>query len=201
MRHILITIPILFFSMTLLSQKTKRRGHVSSWHDTTYIRVALKDTIVDNKIVAVEIGSKATIFVKLKPLIFEANENLSNGFSKNAYKNIIHFFDSASLKSDTIFIEDYDDLDHFEYLVSHQLICGSAKVYYKKKKVFVDTITHRLERYGGNADRFFYLPDKRPFFAVTEYTGIIDKAEDLSNKGHLEAYIKEGEKLASIQEE
>ena len=201
MRHLIITISLLFVTSTLLSQRTKKRGHISSWHDRTFIPVVLKDTIVDDKIVAVEIGSKAIIYIKLKPLIFEANENLSNDFSKDAYKNIIHFFDSASLESDTIFIEDYYDLDHFEYLVAHQLTDGNAKVYYKKKKVFVDTITHRLERYGGNADRFFYLPDKRPFFAVTEYIGIIDKVGDFSNKGHLEAYIKEGEKLASVQEE
>ena len=69
------------------------------------------------------------------------------------------------------------------------------------KKLFVDTITHRLERYGGNADRFFYLPDKRPFFAVQEFSGILDNDDDLFGKGHFDAYVKEGEKLQSIRKE
>ena len=80
-------------------------------------------------------------------------------------------------------------------MISHQLVDGNAKVYYKKQKLFVDTITHRLERYGGNADRFFYLPDKRPFFAVQEFFGILDNNDDLFGKGHFDAYVKEGEKL------
>jgi len=134
-------------------------------------------------------------------MIIEAKANLSNDFVRQDYQKIIHFFDSASLKSDTIFIDIYYKLHHFEYLVSRQLIDGSAKVYYKKQKNFVDTIFHRLERYGGNADRFFYLPDKRPFFAVQEFSGILDNNDDLLGKGHFDAYVKEGEKLQSLRKE
>jgi hypothetical protein len=156
---------------------------------------------MDNKIVAVDIGKKATIFVHLKPMLVEARKNLSNDFVKDNYNKIIHYFDSVSLKSDTIFISDYFKLPHFEYLISHQLTDGNAKIFYKKQQSFVDTILHRLERYGGNADRFFYLPDRRPFFAVTEMTGILVQGEDLLNNGHFDAYVKEGEKLQSIRKE
>jgi len=201
MRHTLIIISILFSTTILFGQKPKKRGSSSSWHDTTFILVKLIDTIKDNKIVAVDMGEKATIFVKLRPMLIEARENLSNDFVKDNYNKIIRYFDSASLKSDTIFINEYYKLQDFEYLVSHQLIDGNAKVLYKKQKTFVDTISHRLERYGGNADRFFYLPDKRPFFAVTELTGILVKGEDLLNNGHFDAYVKEGEKLLSMRKE
>ncbi|MEO6454667.1 MAG: hypothetical protein ABIN97_11360 [Ginsengibacter sp.] len=200
MRHIIIIISILLVSTNLFSQTPKNRGRISSWRDTTFITVALKDTSVDNKIVAVNIGLKATIYVKLTPLINEAKEKLSNDFVKDEYKKIIHFLNSASVKGDTIFIDDYYNLDHFETLISHQLIDGNAKIYYKKQKAFVDTISHRLERFGGNADRFFYLPDKRPFFAATEYTGILVQSEELG-KGHFDTYVKEGEKLQSITKE
>jgi hypothetical protein len=48
--------------------------------------------------------------------------------------------------------------------------------------------------------RFFYLPDKRPFFAVNEISGILDDNNVLIS-GHYQAYLKEGEKLASIRQE
>jgi len=59
---------------------------------------------------------------------------------------------------DSIFIAAYQ-LGDFEYLVSNQIKAGMAKVYYKKQHLFVDTVYHRLERFGGDADRFFYLPE------------------------------------------
>ena len=201
MRHTITIISILFLTTNLFGQKTNKRGSTSSWRDTTLIPVKLSDTIKDNKVVAVDIGKKATIFVKLRSMLVEARENLSNDFVKENYTKIIRYFDSASLKSDTIFISDYYKLRHFEYLVSHQLTAGNARVYYKKQKTFVDTISHRLERYGGNADRFFYLPDRRPFFAVPEMTGILVPGEDLLNNVHFDAYVKEGEKLQSIRKE
>ena len=200
-RHFLIIISIFFLSSSAFGQKTKKRSNSSSWRDTTFTIVTLNDTINDNKVVAVEVGKKAIIYVKLKPLLLEARENLSNDFVKDNYQKIIDYFNSASSKGDTILIIEYLNFRHLEYLVAHQLIDGNANVYYKKQRAFVDTISHRLERYGGNADRFFYLPDKRPFFAVTEMTGILVKGEDLLNNGHFDAYVKEGEKLQSLRKE
>lgn len=203
MRHILTIISIFLLSTTLFGQEPKEKGSESSWRDTTFIPVKLNDTIKDSKIVAVDIGKKATIFVHLKSLLTEAKENLSNNFVRENYNKIIHYFDSAALKNDTVFITNYYYLlylQHFEYLVSHQLTDGNAKVFYKKQNAFVDTIFHRLERYGSIADRFFYLPDKRPFFAVQEFSGILDQGVGIG-KGHLDAYTKEGEKLQSLIQE
>jgi hypothetical protein len=200
MKQTLIIISLLLLATTFFGQKPKKRGNASSWRDTTLIHVILNDTIKDSKIVAVDIGKKVTIFVNLRPMLVEARESLSNSFVKDPYVRIIQFFDSASLKTDTIFISEYYKLQHFEYLVSHQLKDGNAKVFYKKQKTFVDTILHRLERYGGNADRFFYLPDKRPFFAVQEYSGILDHDNEIG-KLFFDAYLKEGEKLQSLRKE
>ena len=126
MRYTLIIISLLFVTTNLFSQKTKKRRSSSSWRDTTFIPVVLNDTIKDKKVVIVDIGKKAAIYLNLKPMLLEAKENISNDFVNGYYKNIIYYFDSASLKSDTIFIASYYNLRHFEYLVSNQLIDGNA---------------------------------------------------------------------------
>jgi hypothetical protein len=201
MRNFLIVIAIFVLSSSAFGQKTKRRRNASPWADTTLIIVKLHDKINDNKIVAVEVGRKATIYVKLKPMRDEVKKDLSDDPINQDHKKIIRYFDSASLKGDTISVGEYLYLPGLAYLLSHQLIEGNAKIYYKKQQSFVDTIFHRLERYGGNADRFFYLPDKRPFFAVRELSGILDKKYNFFNTGRFEAYVAEGEKLRSIRDE
>jgi len=200
MRPILTTISLLFLTTTLFGQKPKKTTNKSPWSDTTFIFVKLNDTIIDKKVAALEIGKKAIIYVKVKPMMAEARENLSNDFVRDNYQKIIDYFNSASPTGDTILVSEYLNLPRLEYLVAHLLIAGNAKVFYKNQKAFVDTISHRLERYGGNADRFFYLPDKRPFFAVKEYSGILDD-DNPFGKGHYEAYVKEGEKLLSLREQ
>jgi len=200
MRYCLLVLLTLLTWIDLFSQKNGKTVETALWADTTYILVILRDTLPNEKVVSVDIGNKAIIYLKLKPLLSKAKENLKNEFVRDECKTIIHFLDSASLKGDTISIENYYRLRYFDYLVSSQLLEGNASVFYKRQMSFVDTISHRLERYGGNADRFFYLPDKRPFFAVTEISGMIDK-NDLQGSGHIQAYNKEGQKLASIRQE
>jgi hypothetical protein len=201
MRHKIITLSLFLFSLTLFSQKPKKISSTSAWKDTTFVSVALDVTVKDPRVVAIDIGQKAIIYVNVKQLLMEAKAGLSNEFIRKHHQTIIHFLDSASSKSDTICIQNYYILPHLEYLVSEQLVEGRAKVFYKKQKSFVDTITYRLERYGGNADRFFYLPDKRPFFAIQEFSGIFDSGDDLLSKARYDAYVREGEKLQSLRKE
>jgi len=200
MRYSLLIILSLLAWIDLFSQKTEDSGRLRPWQDTTYIPVVLRDTITNSQVVSVDIGKKAIIYLKLNPLLAKAKENLTKEFVRHSYKAIIDFLDSASLKADTIIIDDYYKLRHFDYLVSGQLIKGNANVFYKRQKSFVDRIWYRLEKYGEHADRFFYLPDKRPFFAVMELSGIIDD-NDVLGKGHFQAYLEEGKKLASLRQE
>jgi len=123
-------------------------------------------------VVRIELGKKATIYLSEKSL----RQNVAKSFSdynKTEYSIIIHLLDSASLKSDTIILDQY--LGGLGYLVSDELQNGNAKVFYKKQNSFVKTISHRLEKYGQYAHRFFYLPDKRPFFSTQELSGILDE--------------------------
>lgn len=201
MRYSIITISILCLSTALFGQKTKKKGLQLLLADTTFITEELNNFLDGSKTVAVEIGKKATIFLSLNQILPEVEAYLNSDSFKSNYKKIIDYFDSASSKSDTIILTNYRDLRYLEFLISHLLIKGEAKVFYKRQGVFIDTIFHRLERYGGNADRFFYMPDKRPFFAVQEYSGILDNEDNSLGKGHFDAYLKEGEKLASIRNE
>jgi hypothetical protein len=91
-------------------------------------------------------------------------------------------------------------LDHLDYLVSVELKNGNTRVFYKKQKTFVSTISHRLERYGKYAHRFFYFPDKRPFFSTMELSGILDEKDPfaLSDPKELE---KVGTKLVELNKE
>jgi hypothetical protein len=179
-----------FLSSRILAQGTNNK---KDWHDTTFVFVNLQETITDRKIVVIEIGQKAIIYLKEKLLRKYAVQN-SNDF--NEYSKIIHLLDSVSGSNDTITIDQY--LPHFDYLVAEQLENGNAKVFYKKIKSFVPQISHRLEKYGMYAHRFFYLPDKRPFFSTIEFSGIIEDDKIFSDKMELEELA---EKLASIRME
>ena len=197
MRHFLITILLVFLSAQLLGQKPKKNSK-KSW-DTTFIYVRLQDFVGDKKVVTLDIGQKATIYLNETQIRNGAAARLSNDFIKDDIGKILKFLDSASLVTDTLNMNFPNSFYYFNYLVSEQLKKGNAKVFYKKQKSFVETISHRLEKFGGNGDRFFYLPDKRAFFVVTEITGLID--DDMLSPERHEEYVKEGEKLLSLRQE
>jgi hypothetical protein len=191
LRHILLLFAV--FGLTNLFAQHKKSS--TSWKDKKFNPVTLNDTSKDKKIVIVEIGKKATIYLKLNLLRQNAVE-IKNDFNNEELTKIINILDSSSKVSDSVNMDNY--LSHFDYLVSQQLQDGNALVYYKKIKSFVQTISHRLEKYGMYAHRFFYLPDKRPFFSTMEYSGIIEKNKYFSDPNEL---IKVGEKLAGLRKE
>jgi hypothetical protein len=198
MRHSITTILFLFLTTQLFGQKVQRKTSKSSFRDTAFIYVSLIDIKGEKKILAYDIGEKAVVYLGADSIITEVKKHLSNEFIEDRYTRIINFIDSASQDSDTIKVDFYQ-LPDFEYFVSDQLKKGRARVFYKRHNSFVDTISHRLERFGGHLDRFFYLPDKRPFFGVIELSGLIDNAAFLSGK-YYDGYVKEGEKLASLRQ-
>ncbi|MBI2722723.1 MAG: hypothetical protein HYX39_11170 [Bacteroidetes bacterium] len=138
------------------------------------------------------IGEKAIIYLRNDSLLKYAKTSLSNCIpsEKKDYSKIVKLLTSNKAINDTLFVN--KDIYGFDYLVSIQLLSGNAKVFYKKHKIFVDTISHRLEKYGMYAHRFYYLPDKRPFFSVMEYSGIIENGRYFSDPNEL---IKFAEKL------
>lgn len=146
-----------------------------------------------------EIGEKATIYLGLNHVRKELNKE-ANDYVRQRYDKIIKFIDTAFAKKDTLVVDDYFSIEHFQYVISSQLKAGNALVYYNRQQSFIDSISHRSERYGSTATRFYYLPDKRPFFAVREASGIIDDPEDMNdNRGYFDEYVKEGEKLQSLR--
>ncbi|MBX2925040.1 MAG: hypothetical protein KF746_22755 [Chitinophagaceae bacterium] len=183
---------IVFVTKSLFAQHKKSSP---GWAETKFISVKLNDPTREKKIVAVEIGAKATIYLRLNMLRQNAID-IKDDFNNEDVSKIISILDSSSKFSDTIHIDNY--LSHFDYLVSQQLQSGNALVYYKKIKSFVPVISHRLEKYGMYAHRFFYLPDKRPFYSTMEYSGIIENNKYFSDPNEL---VKLGEKLAGLSKE
>jgi len=186
-----IILALFVTTYSFAQKKTKE----PNWADTTYILVKLLDTIKNNKIVVIDIGQKATIYLSAKLLKRDAIKS-SNDYNKKDITKIIVLLDRLSLKSDTIILDQF--MAHLDYLVSDELQNGYAKVFYKKQHIFVEGISHRLEKYGMYAHRFFYLPDKRPFFSTMEYSGIIEDGKYFSDPSEL---IKVGEKLASLRKQ
>ena len=177
MRVFIITISIVFLTLSVNGQKAKSKQAKSPLADTAYFIVPLHD-IVTKKTVIVNVGEKAKIYISGDSVLHHAQPGLNQGYANDKFNRLISFFDSAFQRNDTVSIAFYT-LSHLEYITSDQLRNGHAKVYYYRHNKFVDTISHRLERFGGNADRFFYLPDGRPFFAVLEMFGILDRNRDL----------------------
>jgi len=190
MRHFIILILILGSCTQLFCQQTKHVSTKAPWDDTSYIVVKLIDTIKSSKIVWLNIGKKATISLNLYDILKEVKKSKPENL-----KRINKFLDSASLMSDTILV---DDLSDFNYIVSDLLQKGKARVFYKKENIFVTAISHRLEKYGKYAHRFFYLPDSRPFFSTMEYSGILEKGKYFSDPGELGELYK---KLSSERKE
>ena len=195
MRQSQLIILFLLFTTALFSQ-TRHGRSKSTKKDTSFISVALRDTHFDKTLI-IEVGEKANIYISGDSIINEATEYLSDDFARDEYNPIIKFLDSAYKERDTVSIAFYK-ISNLQNLVSKQLQNGNAKVFYKRQNLFVDTIFDRRERFGGHGDRFFYLPDKRPFYGVIEISGIIDNEAFLSGQ-YYQDYIKEGDKLGSLR--
>jgi hypothetical protein len=159
--------------------------------DTLFILVSLQDTLNTKKIVLVEIGEKATIYLNEQLLIQNAVE-LYNNHHRTDLSAIIRLLDSLSFMKDTIVIDQY--FQGFSSLISKQLQIGNAKVYYKKLKLFVPSLYHNQERYGIDTYRFYYLPDRRPFFSIREFP-ILKESKYFESKKEKEFLT---EKLAGI---
>lgn len=163
MRLVLLFIFSLCFFQNCFAQ-TKHQGK-KSLKDTAFTVVPLQP-LVTKRILIFEAGQKARIFLAGDSLIKQTTQLSSTDFEKKSSTKIKLFLDSAFMASDTVSIsfKELYRLPDLMFCISGQLQKGNAKVFYKRQNIFVDTIIHRLERYGGHADRFFYLPDQRPFF-------------------------------------
>ena len=184
--RILLTIYFFLISGNLFCQDSTVISRKSPWNDSTFISVILKQSSLNtSKVVSYNIGEKAIIYVRNDSLLKLAKISLSNCLpSENKYyTKIVRLLTSNKSNRDTTFINKY--LYGFDYLISNQLLTGDAKIFYKRPKLFVDTISHRLEKYGMYAHRFYYLPDGRPFFSVMEYSGIIENGRYFSDPNEL----------------
>ncbi len=184
--HTPLFITLICFSSCLFGQDSSHINSKAPWDDTAFIAVALnKSALQTKKIVVYNIGQKATVFVRTDSLISEAKAWRANCIpaERKDFDKIISFLTQKSAKKDTIVVNDAKL--EFDNLIPSQILSGNARVFYRKYKIFVDTIYHRLEKYGMYAHRFFYLPDMRPFFSFMEYSGILEKGRLFSDPTEL----------------
>ena len=186
-KHLWSLVILLLYASAAWSQEFERG-------DSSYLPIALATGLKETKIADIEIGQKASIYVGVQALIDLARGEKSAQI--NRYENVSEFLDSASRVSDTVFVGNY--YLRIRNSISRLMLAGNARVFYKREHAFVDTIFHRFEKYGEHGDRFFYLPDKRPFFEASELSGILDR-NAVQPVVHFEAYRKEGQKLGSLR--
>lgn len=168
---------------------------LSDWDDTSYTNVNLLPLGVGQKVVMINIGEKAIIYLSVNA-VKQSAVQLQNDFNKKEISKIVQIINKVSAKRDTVVLEQY--LPDLDYLVSTELKKGNASIYYTKTKSFVPVISHRLEKYGMYAYRFFYLPDNRPFYTIMEYSGIIENNKYMSDPKEI---MKLAEKLADMRKE
>lgn len=171
-----ISIVILFLIILTTSsfgQDTSGIKPKSIFDDTTLIRTILVDKfIIGSRIVAFNFGKNAIIYLSEKSIL----DTISKGalstydYERKNSKSIIKILKEYK-SADTVFLKGHTH--YLMYLVSGQLKKGNAKVFDKKSNAFAPFIYHRLERVISAADRVYYFADKRRFFQVQEWSGII----------------------------
>ena len=201
MRH-LLTIILFCAISTLAFGQVDSPARKMPGADTAFKIVDLRSASLGNKIISFKPGGKAIIYLSASSILNAIKESTAGTIvvgdeiikeNNSLSKKIV----SLSKKKDTA---EMDDVYRFRYIVATELINGHAKVFYKKEKSFVPTISHRLEGYGKfNADRFFYLPNRMPFFSVMSFAKASDHEKSDAEKK--EELIKRAEKLKQITEE
>lgn len=197
---------VLFYFLCALAQDTSKvyqwgnvgKGIVCELPartDTSTKNVQLMPLNAGQKVVMIKIGEKAIIYLSVKA-VKQCAFQLESDFGYKETSKIIQIIKEQSAMHDTIVLEQY--LTELDFLVSALLKKGNASVYYSKTQSFVPAISHRLEKYGMYAYRFFYLPDNRPFYSVMEVSGIIENNKYMSDPKEL---MKLGEKLVDMGKE
>ena len=162
-----------FHSLLFLSTSGNAQTPSDNWEDSSRYSVALQNNMPGKKILKFDATRPAIIYFTFDDI---RNLCLDNVKNKEEYKDLLIYFDSASFKNDTItFTENNNGMNE---LISDLLKKGSGSVYDRNQKRFADTIYHRQEKYAAEAWRFFYFPDKRSFFGIMEFSGIMEEEKD-----------------------
>jgi hypothetical protein len=178
--HKILLILLLFASPDLLAQKRKRIKDQLPRYDTTFTIVNLDTNFSKNQILVYELGEKAILFFPFQILKKEAKEINDT--------TAIRYLDSIDNSKDTIAIDFRSPYFDIQYHLSMLLKKGNVKIFYKRENSFVSNIMHRQERYGKYVNRFFYLPDHRPFYSIMEEIvylgpGVLSNYNELINLG------------------
>ncbi|RAW00275.1 hypothetical protein [Pseudochryseolinea flava] len=188
-----LTIVLIFLSYHTSAQNTLRES--TKWTDTTYTSVNLQAIPFGERIIHYDYGKVASIYLSYDNVQDVCKKWTKMGWG-HRYKDLLKTVKSMATKSDTIKV--YECSKELDYVTAELLSSGSGQVYDKFHGQSVSLIAHRLERYGSQAHRFYYLPDGRAFFAVCELTAILDPDPIQALQKNYHEYIGLGDRLQEI---
>lgn len=163
------------FVLLLCTLQLSAQQSADSWKDSSWYSVKLPGSISGKNIFEYNRLRYAVLYLSYDDLKTACLEQIKAG--KKEFDDLQLLFDSAVNNKDTVRIQETSyELD---WLVSEFLRKGETRVFGTGLKKFIDSVSYRFEKYGPDAWRFYYLPDKRPFFGVMEFSGIIEDNSDL----------------------
>lgn len=148
-----------------------------NWKDSTYKIIPLQNKLTGKRIIEYNGLRPAIIFLAYDDVRNTCLERLKNEPGKEEYKDLLNFFDSMTTGKDTIKLSENNN--ELNKMVSDLLMKGQAKVFGINRQKFMDSISYRDEKYGTELWRFYYLPYKRPFFAIMESSAVVEENNNL----------------------
>ena len=191
-KHKLYFLFVLFFTLN-----TSAQNPAINWKDTSYYFIKLQGINSVGKILQYNSLRPAIIYLDLNEVKNSCTERSKTQKVNEEYKELLEILDTTDAGKDTVKtnINKYE-LDN---LVSELLMKGHARIYSFSQKKDIDSISYRMEKYSSEAWRFYYLPDKRPFFGVLEFDGIEENIDPMKKLGqHAIDYNELGGKLRRI---
>ena len=164
--------------LVFVAARTTQAQNVDlNWKDSTYKIIPLQNKLTGKRIIEYNGLRPAIIFLAYDDVRNTCLERLKNEPGKEEYKELLNYFDSTTTGKDTLKLsENNNELNN---LVSDLLMKGQAKVFGINRQKFMDSISYRVEKYGTELWRFYYLPYKSPFFAIMESSAIVEENNNL----------------------
>jgi len=163
------------FFISLSAFHLSAQQSTDNWKDSSWHSVKLSEAITDKNIFEYNRLRYTIIYLSYSDIRNSCLEMKKNG--KEEYNDLFISLDSSGGGKDTIRVSETSN--ELDYLVSELLRKGQARVFGISQKKYIDSVSYRFERFGSDAWRFYYLSDKRPFFGVMEFSGIIEENSDM----------------------
>lgn len=183
---------LFFFALNICAQTS-----AINWKDSTYYFVKLQKNISGEKILQYNNLRPAIIYLDFNEVRNSCVKRSKTQKVNEEYRELIEILDATDAGKDTVKTNIYkQELDN---VVSDLLMKGQAQVYSLSQKTTIDSVSYRMEKFSSEGWRFYYLPDKKPFFGVLVIDGIEENIDPMKKLGqHAIDYNELGIRLRRI---